>query len=85
MTLVGSSSLMTLSDFNKVTGKNLKSLEVGGGLDLSDCTSLTRLPEGLRVGGGLDLNGCTSLIRWLIKERRYEWLKERVKGQIRGL
>ena len=33
----------------------------GGSLDLSGCTSLTELPEGLTVGDSLYLNGCTSL------------------------
>lgn len=30
----------------------------GGSLDLSGCTSLQALPEGLTVGGSLDLSGC---------------------------
>ena len=33
----------------------------GGSLFLSNCTSLTALPEGLAVGGWLDLSSCTSL------------------------
>ena len=73
---------MTLDEFNKLTGKNLRSLEVGGNLNLDGCTSLTSLPEGLQVSGDLSLSGCTKLIMWLIKNRRYEWLKEKVKGQI---
>jgi hypothetical protein len=34
---------------------------VGEGLDLSGCTSLTALPDGLKVGGNLFLERCTSL------------------------
>ena len=30
-------------------------ISVGGELDLSECTGLTALPEGLKVSGGLDL------------------------------
>ena len=36
-------------------------LKVGGDLDLSGCTGLTSLPEGLSVGGNLYLIGCTGL------------------------
>ncbi len=35
--------------------------ESGGWLDLSGCTGLTELPDGLTVGGWLDLSGCTGL------------------------
>jgi hypothetical protein len=34
---------------------------VGGSLDLTGCTGLTALPDGLTVGGWLDLSGCTGL------------------------
>ena len=35
--------------------------KMGGSLDLSGCTGLTALPDGLTVGGSLDLIGCTGL------------------------
>ena len=35
--------------------------DLRGNLDLSGCTCLTSLPEGLKVGGNLDLSGCTGL------------------------
>ena len=38
----------------------LEGLKIGGYLDLSECTSLTHLPDGLEVGY-LYLSGCTSL------------------------
>jgi hypothetical protein len=35
--------------------------EFGGDLNLTGCTGLTTLPEGLNVGGSLNLTGCTGL------------------------
>jgi hypothetical protein len=44
-------------------------MSVGSGLDLTGCTGLTALPEGLSVGGWLDLTGCTGLVNvaWFAK------------------
>ena len=36
-------------------------MSVSGNLDLSGCTGITALPEGLSVSGGLYLNGCTGI------------------------
>jgi hypothetical protein len=60
-------------------------LRVDGNLGLAGCINLTSLPEGLRVGGDLYLRCCDKLIEWLVKERRIEWLKKRVKGNILGM
>lgn len=47
------------------TGYTLVEKENGlyyvGSLDLSGCTGITSLPEGLTVGGYLDLEGCTGI------------------------
>ena len=45
----------TLEELRKMMG------ESGGWLDLTGCTGLTALPDGLTVGGSLDLFGCTGL------------------------
>ena len=45
----------TLKELNRMMERN------GGWLYLSDCTSLTSLPDNLTVGGSLNLGGCTSL------------------------
>ena len=37
---------------------------VHANLNLTDCTALTALPDGLAVGGDLYLGGCTAL-KWL--------------------
>jgi hypothetical protein len=60
-------------------------LKVDGSLWLSRCVSLTSLPERLRVSEHLSLRSCDKLIEWLVKERRIEWLKKRVGGEIRGM
>jgi len=46
--------------YSKITSLP-EGLEVGGSLDLSNCTSLTSLPKGLKVGKNLDLENCKSL------------------------
>ena len=44
---------------------------VSGSLNLTGCTSLTALPDGLTVGRSLDLTGCTSLTHW--GKHRLNW------------
>ena len=48
--------VLLVNDLSAATG-----IEFDGDLDLSGCTGLTALPDGLSVGGGLDLSGCTGL------------------------
>ena len=60
-------------------------LEVDGDLSLCSCKSLMSLPEGLKVGEDLWLTCSDKLIEWLVKERRIEWLKKRVGGEIKGM
>ena len=55
----------TLEQLNEMMENN------GGSLDLSGCTSLTALPEGLTVGGWLDLSGCT-----ITNPNNYTYLKD---------
>jgi hypothetical protein len=52
----------------------LKNLRVEGDLDLTGCTALTALPEGMRVEGDLDLRGCTALTALPGGLQVYYWL-----------
>jgi len=69
--------------------KNIKKLPdkliVSGDVNIQECENIEILPEDLKIGGDLYLNGALKLIKWIIKERRYDWLKERVEGSIFGL
>lgn len=61
---------LTLEKANEIMNKT------GGNLDLSGCTGLTSLPDGLTVGGYLYMRSCTGLKHRLEERRKVKYLRD---------